>query len=608
MKLIKVDISNFRSIKETSINFNDSCIILVGDNEAGKSNTLKALAGGIDKSLYAVSPQDKRKSLSSETIDENNFYIRYVFELNVEEIVDSLDWENKPGLFEYEGKNLSLHQFIKKFFSVASYKTNIATQKSFATYWSLPEDKIVVKKDFYIVKSEFTDEKGNAIEKDSLTTINNEHTSDTALTLKEYIEIIGSAAKDYITENLPEAYLWRYDDKYLLPNSVSITDFRNNPDNYLSLKNIFGLSGLSDIDDAFNQAKATDGSEDYINLLERVSRNATEAFSKKWGHFKKIELDLRKDGDNIIVKVKSSSNVRYDMSDRSDGFKRFISILLVLSTQVDTEEIKDAFIFIDEPDNSLSPSGCKYLRDELLAISQKNIVVYTTHSPFMIDNGRVGRHIMLQKDDKTDITSFELATPDTYGKNELLLHALGTSAFEFICDKNLLFEGEGDCKMFLVAMQSTSNKTIIKKFEKIGTSFAHGAPSIKNITPVWNLAKKKLTIFTDSDESSNTARESYKTEKGYEADAWLTYEDLGGQRHETIEDYINDDLLKKALEHINSDIDIATRETKKVMQFLETLSKDNKKSFKEYIYDNLKPTNIKAEYFTIILKNLADKL
>ena len=45
----------------------------------------------------------------------------------MEEIVDSLDWEKKPGLFEYEGKNLSLHQFIKKFFSVASYKTNIAT-------------------------------------------------------------------------------------------------------------------------------------------------------------------------------------------------------------------------------------------------------------------------------------------------------------------------------------------------------------------------------------------------------------------------------------------------------------------------------------------------
>lgn len=62
MKLKKIQINNFRSIKSETIDITHNCLILVGKNEAGKSNTLKAIAGGIDASAYHIAATDKRKN------------------------------------------------------------------------------------------------------------------------------------------------------------------------------------------------------------------------------------------------------------------------------------------------------------------------------------------------------------------------------------------------------------------------------------------------------------------------------------------------------------------------------------------------------------------
>ena len=44
MRLIRVKIINFRSVKDVTIELDPRCRILVGINESGKSNILKALA------------------------------------------------------------------------------------------------------------------------------------------------------------------------------------------------------------------------------------------------------------------------------------------------------------------------------------------------------------------------------------------------------------------------------------------------------------------------------------------------------------------------------------------------------------------------------------
>ena len=88
------------------------------------------------------------------------------------------------------------------------------------------------------------------------------------------------------------------------------------------------------------------------------------------------------DGPHISASVQDEHN-RYDFAQRSDGFKRFVSFLLLVSTLVKTKQLENVLLLIDEPEISLHPTGARYLRDELIRISKTNWVVYSTHSIFM---------------------------------------------------------------------------------------------------------------------------------------------------------------------------------------------------------------------------------
>ena len=607
MKLDRIHISNFRSIKEQIIKFTNNCLIFVGDNAAGKSNVLKAIVGGITNSEddYLISPKDKRKRLPKEPpIEPEKYFIRYVFSISASEldsILENIDVAKEKELFSVNGNLLSYKDFVYAYFSEGLWCYNISKNEAFPSTLKINDD-ITVVKNLYRVDTAFTTDDGKNIEPGTIIHTANEHTGP-AMSLDDYKDKIVDAIKEFIRSNLPHVYYWKYDKNQLLPTTISIEEFSKNPNSCEPLRNIFKLAGYMDIKQAFEEARAEDGH--VKNLLNNVSAAATESFASKWAHFKDVEICLSPDGTNMLITVKRKAE--FSMEEESDGFKRFISILLLLSTRVDTKDIANSLIVIDEPDNSLSPSGCRDLRDLLIQMSDNNIVIYSTHSPFMVDNKNIGRHIIVERDPKTDVTNLTIASDNEYEQNEVLLHAIGTSVFDFISDINILFEGWGDSKVFKTALNAEKYKNIINKFKKIGVSFAHGCTGIRYITPALSFIKnKKIIIFTDSDESSLNAKTHYVNNHGYQSENWFSFEDLGGDKDETIEDYLSHDFLAQALVDIGSDIDIKAIGNKKVMQFLKDLP--NKEQFKEYIYKNVKPEHIKSEYFTVILKSLSEKL
>lgn len=111
MKLEKIEIKNFRSIKEVTIEPEHNCTVLVGKNEAGKSNILKAIAGGINPEAYKITTKDKRKKGPKEAIKEDSYYIQYFFALEGNEL------ENFYNQFKLGGetKQVLQHQRTKKY-------------------------------------------------------------------------------------------------------------------------------------------------------------------------------------------------------------------------------------------------------------------------------------------------------------------------------------------------------------------------------------------------------------------------------------------------------------------------------------------------------------
>ncbi len=77
MKLNRVEIKNFRSVKNTTISFEPACRVLVGINESGKSNILNALAF-LGEDYKPVKKDDLREALPDEDlIDES--HVRFIF-------------------------------------------------------------------------------------------------------------------------------------------------------------------------------------------------------------------------------------------------------------------------------------------------------------------------------------------------------------------------------------------------------------------------------------------------------------------------------------------------------------------------------------------------
>ena len=90
----------------------------------------------------------------------------------------------------------------------------------------------------------------------------------------------------------------------------------------MPLYNIFKLYNRNDVEQEFADALSEDG--DYANLLEQVSTETTKVFRKIWKDFKATKIELLSSGTEILTKI--SEKAKYSFEDRSDGFKKFISI------------------------------------------------------------------------------------------------------------------------------------------------------------------------------------------------------------------------------------------------------------------------------------------
>ena len=80
-----------------------------------------------------------------------------------------------------------------------------------------------------------------------------------------------------------------------------------------------------------------------------------------------------------------NDNVRLQLEERSRGYQWFFSFYTVFNAESEQGH-KDAIILLDEPALFLHPKGqSDFLKTVLPELAIKNQILYTTHSPFMVD-------------------------------------------------------------------------------------------------------------------------------------------------------------------------------------------------------------------------------
>ncbi|MDR4893456.1 MULTISPECIES: ATP-dependent nuclease [unclassified Chryseobacterium] len=517
MILKEIQIKNFRSIKDENIIFNHNCIILLGKNEAGKSNILKAIAAVFGE--YTVSNKDKRKRVENEKIDE--YLILAVFKLDENDVKKIIEIFKKKfsgtELITFKNK-MTLVEFVKKIFYEFVIRLDIQeNSKPLFTRWKYAGKDLFFEKDLFLNSNIITDNPSQGI----------------GLNLvKEFQTIV----ENYYNITPIKCHYWQYSDSYLLPNCVNIQEFISSPSEHKALENIFALCDRENIEQEFDNAYSEDG--DYSNLLEQVSKKVTTTFQKIWKDFHGTSIQLLPNGEEILIKVVEKA--KYNFEDRSDGFKKFISILLMLSTEARINKIQEKdIILMDEPDQSLYPSSAQYLRDELIDISKKTKIVYSTHSQYMIDSNCIDRHLIIEKkNDVTSINKDEIKSP--FATDELLRRAIGTSIFESLQEKNIIFEGYLDKLIFDSYIEFYKQK---KEFESFGKVYLSGISGVETLTQILILANKKLIIVADSDEASNKKKVEYQKNYPQFKDAWLAYGDID-KNIATLEDFYTQNYLE----------------------------------------------------------------
>lgn len=519
--------------------FDEGCIVLVGINESGKSNVLRALHT-LDPNIN-VGVQDLRiERAGEEHVDHGK--IEFSFDLGSEEIKriynraksHFISSHLEKPLVRKGNKEVGLAELCRMFGNLI-WKVTIENNHREMVAW--PESaEWSICPGWYIngnAPCPINLGNGREIIRPRSIVFNPKDFPEgflKILTIDDLISLNSNPILNSVKNLLPQCIFWRYSDNNLLPSSIRRDDFIANPDCCVPLKSMFELAdfrGQESISDAFKGVQDQPPHR-YFQLLRRVSEAATKHVNNIWKDHKNIKIDLQPNGELLIPLIMDNS-LSIDMASRSDGFKRFVSFLLMVSAKVRTTELNNILLLVDEPENALHPSGAKNLSQELINIGANNVVIYSTHSIFMIDKKNIARHRIVKREN--GVTVLHKVEKSRMQDEEVIYSAIGYSIFDSLKLHNIVFEGWRDKEIFRVISEHMikTDDPLASSIASWGTVHAEGVKDIKNVTKFLELAERDCLIVSDGDQPAKEKRIEFEKDRGW--GKWITLPEAIGKEH-----------------------------------------------------------------------------
>ena len=167
----------------------------------------------------------------------------------------------------------------------------------------------------------------------------------------------------------------------------------------------------------------------------------------EWYGQRRHTIRYQADGDYFRIWVSDDrrTDVDIELESRSKGFQWFFSFYLVFLVE-SNEGHKDAMLLLDEPGLHLHPTAQQELLKFFEKLAVNNPLVYTTHSPFLIDGERIHRVRPVTEDD----SGHSRISVDTWPQDRETIFPLQAAAGYamvrglFQHNKNVLVEGMTD--------------------------------------------------------------------------------------------------------------------------------------------------------------------
>ena len=264
----------------------------------------------------------------------------------------------------------------------------------------------------------------------------------------------GYIYKKYISPAIPK--LWYFSDYFSLPCRINLSEFATGkPSGNLSseefkiAKALFELSGLQ-----ISDIQSESNFEAFKAQLEATSNAITDEMFEYWSTNQNLEIRFEiehaPNGARYLnIRIYNSKHrVTLPLKNRSKGFLWFFSFLVWFS-KIQGDKNSKYILLLDEPGLSLHASAQNDLLrfiDEKLAPDYQ--VIYTTHSPFMIDSLKLNEVRTVYDTQNPKVGSVVLDAVEQKDSDTLfpLQAALGYTIAQnlYVSPNNLLVEGISD--------------------------------------------------------------------------------------------------------------------------------------------------------------------
>lgn len=599
MKLKNIKIADYKSINEIEFPIqkrnNSYTTILLGKNETGKSNILEAMSF-----LQQYNEEQSADFLSIR--NQQN-------EADIVSVFYTMESENVSEYRKYISSSIKIPDELLNKITVTNATKEIYLQDDdkLNEEWVFAFKPLTLNNTYFLEKTTETPGKVvNGVQQPAQSITNIEIISSSELKKlteeqqSEYNPLTKEKLEEYIIPLLEKYYnkyeipvsIWKSSPNYLIQDSIPLKDFAQKPSKYPPLKNIFALAGYKTQDEIIEKINEIEKKSNYRRRLQQqLTKETTDYLNKKWAEHK-ILIDVEiSDELNIHVKVqdKDDPSAFHNMSERSQGFKHFVSLLLSLSVNNKTGNLKNNLILIDEPEVHLHPSGVRYMLKELLEIGKNNYVFIATHSNFMIDRETKDRHYLVSK--KAGVTNIcQITSEENLNDDEVLQAAFGLNVVrDFLSNDKILVEGTSDKVLLQKALNCVKKDNCIKITNGKGDNLS----AVASLAGYYEIFP--LVVVDDDNQGQKIKQDIIKIGSGYTEENVFTIRDLCGsfKAGATIEDALP--------------IDYVTSKTNKVLQEenIESIELDENKPFCEQIKLHLQQ---KIELLELTKKEKKDKV
>jgi len=221
----------------------------------------------------------------------------------------------------------------------------------------------------------------------------------------------------------------------ILPFSINFHEAQSNT----TVKNFADISGLN-----LTAVLNTDlDTQRRMNLLKKSSVKISGDFKDYWAQ-EELKLMVTSDGNKLLFSVEEKGRPEFFKPEqRSKGFQWFLSFYLRLAAERGNTNI----ILIDEPGLYVHAKAQKDILAVLESLSKDMQIIFSTHSPYLIDNKRLDRVRLVKKDKKG--STIENKIHKNADKETLtpIITAIGldiSNSFNVIGQNNILLEGISD--------------------------------------------------------------------------------------------------------------------------------------------------------------------